>query len=98
MTLPLFPLLLEIHYRCAESSDGRWIVPDAAFAQAELELLQHGIEHGFIECNTGPGVEDPADYYHLSLTDQARKEFGLPRRPDLLQRLVRVLLPKPGTA
>ncbi len=98
MTLPLFPLLLEIHYRCAESSDGCWMVPDTAFAEAELELLQHAIEQGFIECNTGPGVVDPADCYYLSLTDHARKQFGLPRRPDLLQRLVRMLLPKPGTA
>ena len=68
MTLPMFPLLLEIHYRCADSPDNQWIVLNAAFAEAELELLQTGIEQGFIACDT---KTDVADYYRLSLTERA---------------------------
>ena len=92
MTLPMFPLLLEIHYRCADSPDNQWIVPDAAFAEAELELLQTGIEQGFIACDT---KTDVADYYRLSLTDRARRQFGLPKpaiQTGLLRQLARRLL------
>jgi len=64
----MFPLLLEIHYRCADSPDNQWIVLNAAFAEAELELLQTGIEQGFIACDT---KTDVADYYRLSLTERA---------------------------
>ncbi|MET3857879.1 hypothetical protein [Rhizobium sp. OAE497] len=94
MTLPMFPLLLEIHYRCADSPDNQWIVLDAAFAEAELELLQTGIEQGFIACDTNADGADVADYYRLSLTERARRQFGLPKpavQTGLLRQLARRL-------
>jgi hypothetical protein len=99
MTLPLFPLLLEIHYRCADSPSGRWIIADAAFVEEELETLQLGIEQGFIECDIDPGEVEVSEHYRLSLTDRARRQFGLPRppkQPAILKRLLKLVFPRAG--
>jgi hypothetical protein len=37
MTLPILPLITEVHYRCDEDPKSRWLIDEAVFSQAERE-------------------------------------------------------------
>lgn len=86
MTLPLLPLLIEIHYRCGESPDGWWQVNETALADAEREAIALAVANGYLLYMRD---DDARDRIALAITRLGRQVFRLPaHRKDRLAWLV----------
>lgn len=74
MTLPILPLLIEIHYRCDEDTKSRWLIDEIAFSQAERDTIDIAVKNGYLEL-----LREGDCGMTISITEFGREIFGFPR-------------------
>ncbi|WP_145962715.1 hypothetical protein [Rhizobium phaseoli] len=76
MAHPLYPLILEAHYKCSDSSDGQWHAAEMAFSDEERKLIAKAVDCGYLKVDP---YFDFGYYLSITITRYGRTAFALPQ-------------------